>query len=89
MQTATLNDTKIRNAGKRKPKQTYIIELSRDEDANVWIAISDEIPIALESDCLDTLVRRVKLAAVDMLEHEHGITSPVELLYREVALPIG
>ena len=89
MQTTTLNDTKVLDAAPHKPKQTYVIDLSWDEEANVWMAISDEIPIALECDSLDTLIGRVKLAVPDMLEHEHGIIAPVELLYREVALPIG
>ena len=71
------------------PHLTYIIELSWDAEVSVWIAVSDEIPLALESDSLEALLKRVKLAVPDMLEHEHGISAPVELLFREVALTDG
>ena len=71
------------------PRSTYVIDMSWDSEAGVWIAFSDEIPLALESESLDVLVRRVQVAVPDMLEHEHGIISPVELLFREVALADG
>ena len=72
-----------------KSHLTYIIDMSWDNEAGVWIAISDEIPLALESDSLEVLLGRVKLAVPDMLEHEHGINVPVEILFREVTLPNG
>ena len=68
---------------------SYIVDVSWDADASVWIAISDEIPIALESESLETLIRRVKLAAPEILELNYGITAPAELLFREVALVDG
>jgi len=37
-------------------------------ETNVWIAINDEIPIALESDSFDTLVERVRAATPELLE---------------------
>ena len=77
--------TDFRNAS----HPTYIIDMSWDNEAGVWIAISDEIPIALESESLEVLVKRVQTAVPDMLEHEHGISAPVELLFREVALTDG
>jgi hypothetical protein len=46
----------------------YQILLSWDEEAQVWIAENDDIPIALESDSLDTLIKRVKLATPELLE---------------------
>jgi len=46
----------------------YIILLTWDEDASVWIAENDDIPIALESDSLDTLIKRVRIAAPELLE---------------------
>ena len=70
-------------------RTTYIIDMSWDGEAGVWIAFSDEIPLALESETLDVLIRRVQVAVPDMLQHEHGIISPVELLFREVALTDG
>jgi hypothetical protein len=46
----------------------YTIAIAFDEDAEKWYAINDTIPIALEDYSLDNLVRRVKLAAPEMLE---------------------
>ena len=46
----------------------YIILLTWDEDVSVWIAENDDIPIALESDSLDTLIKRVRIAAPELLE---------------------
>ena len=46
----------------------YTIQLSWDDEAEVWLAINDEIPLALESDSLDKLIERVKLAAPEIIE---------------------
>ena len=46
----------------------YIIVLSWDDEAAVWIAENSEIPIALESDSLDKLIDRVKNATPELLE---------------------
>ena len=48
--------------------QTYIIQLMRDEEAQVWIAVSDEIPMVLEHESLDILKQRVELATPELLE---------------------
>jgi len=46
----------------------YTILLTWDEEASVWIADNNDIPIALESDSLDTLIKRVRIAALELLE---------------------
>jgi hypothetical protein len=46
----------------------YTVKMTWREESSVWIAVNDEIPIALESDSFDTLVERVKLAAPELLE---------------------
>ena len=46
----------------------YTIRLSWDDEASVWVAVNDEIPIAFESDSLDLLIERVKDAAPELLE---------------------
>ena len=46
----------------------YTILLSWDDEAAVWLAINDEIPIAFESESLDLLIERVKNAAPELLE---------------------
>jgi len=46
----------------------YTIILTWDEEASVWIAENNDIPIALESDSLDKLIKRVRIAAPELLE---------------------
>ena len=46
----------------------YIITIKFDEEASVWYAVNDDIPIALEADSVDVLMDRVKLAAPELLE---------------------
>ena len=38
----------------------YKIEFLWDDEATVWVAVCDEIPLALESDSIDHLIERVK-----------------------------
>jgi len=46
----------------------YTISITWDEEASVWVAENDDIPIALESESLDTLIKRVRIAAPELLE---------------------
>ena len=46
----------------------YVIELTWDYEASVWVAENDDIPIALESHSLDTLIERVRIATPELLE---------------------
>ena len=46
----------------------YIISLIWDDEANVWVAICDDIPLALESESLDELINRVRVAAPEIIE---------------------
>jgi hypothetical protein len=48
--------------------EEYTITITFDEEAAVWYALNDDIPIALESDSLDVLIERVKLAVPELLE---------------------
>ena len=48
-------------------KASYIINIIWDDEASVWVAISDDIPLALESGSLDALIERVKIAAPEIL----------------------
>ena len=45
----------------------YVITMIWDNDAVVWSAACDAIPIALESGSFDALVERVKVAAPELL----------------------
>ena len=46
----------------------YIINIIWDDEAQVWVATNDDIPIALESGSLDALVVLVKFAVPELLE---------------------
>jgi len=48
--------------------EEYTITITFDGEAAVWYALNDDIPIALESDSLDLLIERVKLAVPELLE---------------------
>jgi len=60
----------------------YKVNLIRDEEASVWIAVSDDIPgLVLESDSLDKLVYRVRLAAPELLELNCKVTAPISFYF--------
>lgn len=47
----------------------YIIHISWDPEANVWIATSDDIPgLVLEAGSFDALLERVRFAVPELLE---------------------
>jgi hypothetical protein len=46
----------------------YAILLTWDDEASVWTAVNNDIPIALEADSLDILIERVRKAAPELLE---------------------
>lgn len=47
----------------------YIVNLTWDAEAAVWIATSDDIPgLVLESGSFDALLERVRFAAPELLE---------------------
>lgn len=46
----------------------YIINLTWDNEENVWIATSDDIPgLVLESSSFDALLERVRFAAPELI----------------------
>ena len=47
----------------------YIINLTWDDEENVWIAQSDDIPgLVLESGSFDALLERVRFAVPELLQ---------------------
>ncbi|MCR5099194.1 MAG: DUF1902 domain-containing protein [Lachnospiraceae bacterium] len=48
-----------------------IIHIRWDEEAKVWYAVNDYIPLALESESLEDLRRRVKEAIPELIEMNH------------------
>lgn len=47
------------------------IKIMWDEAAEVWIAICEEIGLALESESYDTLVKRIHVAAPEMAQENN------------------
>ena len=60
----------------------YTVLLSWDDEAAVWVAENDDIPIALESDSLDLLIERVKTAVPELLELNGKIHINVTLFFK-------
>ena len=60
----------------------YTVLVTWDEQAKVWGAVSDEIPLALESGSLDALIERVKIATPEILELNGKESSLVRLLFK-------
>jgi hypothetical protein len=56
----------------------YTILLTWDEEARVWVAENDDIPLALESGSYDTLLERVRHTASEILA-ENGKPTDVYL----------
>ena len=60
----------------------YYIDVQWDNEAHVWCAICDSIPLALESDSFDLLIERVKQIAPEILL-ENGVSLQTSrLLFR-------
>jgi len=51
----------------------YTVNLMWDNEANVWIATSDDIPgLVLESGSIDALIEKVRFAIPELLELNHA-----------------
>ena len=62
--------------------EKYVINFSWDEEALVWIALSDDIPgLVLEHGSLDALIERVKVAAPELLSLNNQDLKSAELYY--------
>ena len=46
----------------------YTVTIAFDNETQRWYAQNDDIPIILEDDSVDKLIKRVKIAAPEMLE---------------------
>ena len=59
----------------------YTVLLTWDNEARVWVAINDDIPLALESGSLDALMERCRYAAPEMLALNNKPTDGVNLKF--------
>lgn len=46
----------------------YVIRFMWDEEAHVWVASNDYIPLTMESDSLDELMNKVRTAIPELIE---------------------
>ncbi len=60
----------------------YTINLIWDDEAQVWIATSDDIPgLVLESGSFDALLERVRFAVPELLELNGTEKTPLNLFF--------
>lgn len=70
----------------------YVVKFVWDDDANVWIATSNDIPgLILESGSFDALLERVRFAVPELLSLNGISDSPLSLefvseLHERIAL---
>ncbi|MCM1091465.1 MAG: DUF1902 domain-containing protein [Butyrivibrio sp.] len=58
----------------------YVVNLIWDNEANVWIATSDDIPgLVLESGSFDALLERVRFAVPELLTLNTPTQQPLTL----------
>ena len=60
---------------------SYEVNVNWDEEAGVWCAVCDDIPVVLESHSFDALIERVKVAALEILELNGKATENTRLCF--------
>ena len=61
---------------------SHYIDMSWDDEAGVWCAVCDTIPLALESNSFDALIERVKIAAYEIIELNGKKDGDINLCFR-------
>ncbi len=60
----------------------YVINFTWDNEANVWIATSNDIPgLVLESGSFDALLERTRYAVPEILALNDSETEPISLTF--------
>lgn len=61
----------------------YIINLIWDDDAQVWIATSDDVPgLVMESGSFDALLERLRYAVPELLELNSAHSQKLNLTFK-------
>ena len=69
------------NMTRRSVTMIYTVRCTWDEEANVWIATSDDVPgLVLESGSLDALMEKVSVAVPELIEL-NGLPNGASLHY--------
>jgi len=63
---------------------SYNIDVNWDDQAGVWCAVCDDIPLALESNSYDALIEKVKIAAYEILELNEEKKMQAKLCFKTV-----
>ena len=60
----------------------YVVNFTWDNEADVWIATSDDIPgLVLESGSFDALLERTRFAVPELLELNASEAQPLSLTF--------
>lgn len=60
----------------------YVINFAWDNDANVWIATSDDVPgLVLESGSFDALLERTRMTVPELLALNLSEDNPISLVF--------
>ena len=59
----------------------YNVNVTWDDEAHVWVAIANDIPLALEGGSYDALIERVKTATPEILEMNSKPSNPISLRF--------
>ncbi len=51
--------------------EMVVIRILWDDEARVWVAVCDEIGLAIESDSYDDLLSRISVVAPEMANENH------------------
>ena len=66
----------------RSMKNNYLIKFTWDNEADVWIATSDDVPgLVLEHGSFDALVERVRIAVPELLAIDSELQDDIALEY--------
>lgn len=61
----------------------YVVNLTWDADALVWVATSEDIPgLVLESGSFDAIVERIRIAAPEMLKLNGTTQNAMNLTFK-------
>ena len=63
----------------------YEVKVIKDDEADVWVATNDDLPLSLESGSLDRLMEKVRYTALEMAECNH-LAMPEYIRFRVDAL---
>jgi hypothetical protein len=91
MTTTTVKEEKSQQNNDKTMEhyECYSINIAWDDEARVWVATSDDIPLALESGSFDALIERVRVAAPEILALNSSACIPAQFLIKSERLIVN